>query len=344
MKRIKLALVGCGFISNYHEKVFRDLQDKIEVVAAVDVDIEKAKSTAEMMNAKYAVTDYKEIMDKVDSVLLALPHHLHHPIGMDFLTHGINVLMEKPLAMTEAECLDLIHAADAHNAKLMVAYIMRYHPQCVELKKIIDEKRYGQIYQMSIWTEQYTYAPEGHWMRSAKKLGGGQLFSHGCHYVDLLFWYLGQPIRGAHLGTNLCTPWMEMEGTSNAIFEFEGGKLAYHFGTWGAKGTRHSYAIHAFFEDGMVECCLNEGKMYLHKTKNLEVYSEKSDVEELIFECEPTSHLPIYEIEYFADCVINDVHPMTDGMSALKGQQAIWALYAAEKENRYADLRPYGFD
>lgn len=344
MKKIRLALIGCGFISGYHKQVFGELKDKIEVVAACDVDLEKAKSIAEMLNAPYAVTDYKQILDKVDAALLALPHHLHHPIGIDCLKHGIHVLMEKPLALEESECLDLIKTAEENNVKLMVAYIMRYHPQCVELKKIIDEKRYGELYQMSIWTEQYTYAPEGSWMRSAKKLGGGQLFSHGCHYVDLLFWYMGKPIRGAHLGTNLCTPWMEMEGTSNAIFEFEGGKLAYHFGTWGAKGTRHSYAIHAFFEDGMVECCLNEGKMYLHKSTNLDVYSEKSDVEELIFECEPTSHLPKYEIEYFADCIINDVKPMTDGMSALKGQKAIWAMYKAERENRYADLREFAFE
>lgn len=344
MKKVRMAMVGCGFISEIHKTIFEELKDKVEVIGTCDTDLQKAQNMAAMLKAPMAVTDYKELIGKVDAVLLALPHHLHHPIGKDFLMNGVHVLMEKPLALDEKECEDLIATAEQYNTKLMVAYIMRYHPQIVELKKIIDEKRYGELYQMSIWTEQYTYIPEGSWMRSAKKLGGGQLFSHGCHYVDLLMWYLGKPLRAGHLGTNFCTPWMEMEGTSNLIMEFEGGRLAYHFGTWGAKGTRHSYAIHAFFEDAMVECCLNEGKIFLHKTTDLENYSEKSDVEELIFECEPTSHLPKYEIEHFVDCVLNDTAPLTDGRSALKGQQVIWEIYKAEKENRFADLRGYGFD
>jgi len=344
MKKIRLGLVGCGFISEIHKTAFGELKDKMEIVATCDVDLDKAKSIADMLGCSIAVDDYKQIIDQVDAVLLALPHHLHHPIGMDFLTRGIHVLMEKPLALSVAECEELINAAEESGAKLMVAYIMRYHPQVVKLKEIIDSKVYGDIFQMSIWTEQYTYIPEGSWMRDAKKLGGGQLFSHGCHYVDLLFWYMGKPVRGAHLGSNLCTPWMEMEGTSNAIFEFEGGRLAYHFGTWGAKGTRHSYAIHAFFEDCMIECCLNEGQMFIHRSTDLGNYSEKSDVAELIFECEPTSHLPKYEIEHFADCIINNIQPLTGGREALKGQQAIWEMYKAERENRYADLRPYAFD
>ena len=123
------------------------------------------------------------------------------------------------------------------------------------------------------------------------------------------------------------------------MFEFEGGKLAYHFGTWGTVGTRHSYAIHAFFEKGMVECCLNEGKMYLHKTKNLSSYFEKSDMEELIFTCEPTGHLPWYELNHFADCVLNDTEPLTSGETSLQGLRVIWRMYAAEASHQVADLR-----
>ena len=344
MDKIRMAIVGCGFISDIHKHAFEQLRDKIEVVAAVDADIEKAKKLAEMVGCGIATTDYREIINQTDSALLALPHHLHHPIGMDFLNHGVHVLMEKPLALDEKECRDLIGASERNGAKLMVAYIMRYHPQIQELKRIIDDRRYGECFQLSIWTEQYTFLPEGSWMRNAKKLGGGQLFSHGCHYIDLMFWMMGKPVRGVHLGTNLCTPWMEMEGTSNVILEFEKGRLGYHFGTWGAKGTRHSYAAHAFFEDGMVECALNEGKMYLHKSTNPGNYAEKSDVEELIFTCEPSSHLPKYELEYFADCILNGVKPKPDGEDALKSQLAIWEMYKAEHENRMADLRGFSYE
>lgn len=343
MKKVKLAIVGCGFISDVHEKAFKDLKDKIEVVGCCDIIIERAQKMAEMLGVSRAVEDYRDLFDVADAFLLALPHDLHHPIGMDCMDHGKHVLMEKPLALSEQECMDLIRCAEKNNVKLMVAYIMRYHPMVEKLKEIIDAKTYGELFHMSIWTEQYTYY-EDEWTTSAARLGGGQFFSHGCHYVDLLLWYMGEPLKGAHMGTNLCTPWMEMEGTSNAIFEFEGGRTAYHFGTWGAKGTRHSYAIHAFFADGMVECCLNEGKMYLHKTENLTKYFEKSDQEILIFECAPTSHLPVYELGHFADCILEDKQPLTSGQTTLQGHRVIWRMYEAEKKDVVADLRGLGLN
>ena len=338
MAIVKLGVVGCGFISGIHEKAFADLKGKMEVVGCCDLIVERAQKMAEMVGCDFVCTDYRELFGRVDAVLLALPHEEHYPIGSDFIRQGVHVMMEKPMAVDEQQCLDLIHLAKEYHVKFMVAYIMRYHPMCTFLKEIVDDKRYGELFQMSIWTEQFTKR-EDEERYMAQTLGGGQFFSHGCHYVDLLLWYLGKPVKGTHMGTRRCTPWIEWEGTSNAIFEFEDGKLAYHFGTWGTIGTRHSYAIHAFFERGMVECCLNEGTMYLHKTQNLTNYFEKSDVEELIFECEPTSHLPWYELNHFADCILNDTEPLTSGETTLQGHRVIWRMYAAEAKNQVADLR-----
>jgi len=88
----------------------------------------------------------------------------------------------------------------------------------------------------SIWAEQHTQYPPDHWAMNAATLGGRRLFGHGCHYVDLLLWFLGCPVRGTHMGTHHGMPWMEREGTSNVVLEFEGGALGYHLGP-GAPGT-----------------------------------------------------------------------------------------------------------
>ena len=344
MDKIRLAIVGCGFIADYHTKVFGELKDKIQVTGACDKNLESAQNVAKLLGVEHVTDDYKELFDHADAFLVALPHHLHYPVGMDIIGAGKHCLMEKPLALNEEECLSITHFADEKNVKLMIGYIMRFHPMVVELKRLIDEKVYGNFYQMSIWTEQYTWLPEGHWLAMAKPSGGGQFYTHGCHYVDLMLWMMGRPVKGAHMGTRLCTEWVELEGTSNAIFEFEEGRLGYHFGTWGAKGTRHSYCIHTFFEDGMVECCLNEGEMWIHQTKDLANYSEVSDEPELIFTCEPTSHLPKYELEYFADCVLNDVRPICDGGGAIQGNRVIWRMYEAEKRNIVADLSGLGLE
>ncbi len=342
MSIIRLGVVGCGFISGIHQTAFEKLRGKMEITGCCDLIIERAQAMADAVGCDFVCTDYRDLFDRVDAVLLAVPHEEHYPIGMDCMQHGKHVMMEKPMAVNETECLELIREAEKDHVKFMVAYIMRYHPMCQKLKEIVDDKRYSQLFQMSIWTEQFTDQDGADY--SARALGGGQFFSHGCHYVDLLLWYLGKPEKGAHLGTTLCTPWVEWEGTSDAIFRFEGGKLAYHFGTWGTVGTRHSYAIHAFFQNGMVECCLNEGKMYLHKTEHLSNYFEKSDIEELIFECEPTGHLPFYELDHFANCILTDQEPLTNGITTLAGHRVIWRMYAAEAEDRMADLRGLSLD
>jgi predicted dehydrogenase len=199
---IKLGVVGCGGMESTHQRGFRRLGDRVAVAATADVVLERAQRAAAATGARLAVADYRELLDAVDAVLIVLPHHLHHPVGIDCLRAGKHVLMEKPLAIREAECLDLIHTARDRNCVLMTAYCMRFHPLTEHLKRLVDERTYGDLFQLSIWTEQHTRHAPGDWRHAAATLGGGQLFSHGCHYIDLLLWFLGRPRRGWHLGTN----------------------------------------------------------------------------------------------------------------------------------------------
>lgn len=125
----------------------------------------------------------------MDAVLVALPHDLHYECGLFFANHKKHVLMEKPLCNSEEECLRLIDACHENGVTLMCAYPVRYWPGIVKLKELIDSGDYGKVIMMSVWTEQLTRYPDYHWGHTAR-LGGGQLFSNGCHYIDLLLWFL----------------------------------------------------------------------------------------------------------------------------------------------------------
>ena len=284
--------------------------------------------------------DYRDFVGKVDAVLIALPHYLHYEAGMFYLDHGIHVFMEKPLANTEEECLALIEKSNQSDVVLMVGYPLRYRPGLLKLKELIDQKVYGEVFQLSIWTEQFTYAPEGNWLGDAKKLGGGQLFSHGCHYVDLLLWFLGQPVKGVHFGTNKCTPWMEKEGTSELILEFASGALGYHSGTWGARGTRLGWSFHAHCEKGMLEF-KNEGEkcvLYYHHDMDKHIPGQNAKEQIDILYEEPSGKQLAYEYEHFIDCIVNHKRPITDAESSLEGLRLIWKVYEAEEKKTIADL------
>jgi len=344
MNRIRLGLVGCGGMAKAHANRFISHLDRLAVTACVDIVEERARAVAELLPDQPVVaTDYREILDRVDAVLLVLPHDLHHPFTLECLAAGKHVLVEKPMANSEAECREMIAAAERAQRVLMVAYCMRFHPLVRRLKELLDTQAYGPCFQLSIWTEQLTRYHEGHWALSAKRLGGGQFFSHGCHYVDLMLWMMGRPVSGVHLGSNFCTPWMEKEGTSNVTLTFENGALGYHFGTWGARGSRLKYSFHAHCEGGMLEIRLRDGLLVLHDAaaKHRPGEADNRQHETILLEA-PAAKPTEAEMAHFLDCIQTGARPLTDAVSSLEGLQVIWKLYEAERQHTLADLRGLG--
>jgi predicted dehydrogenase len=342
---IRLGVIGCGGMASTHSSGYQELSDRMVITATCDIIEERAREAAELTGASLFVTDYRELLDAVDAVLVVLPHDLHFEVGMTCLKAGKHVLMEKPMCNTEEECIELIRTADEAGKVLMTAYPVRFFPAVRKMKELIDSKAYGDCFQMSIWTEQFTKYPEGHWATSAKRLGGGQFFSHGCHYVDLLLWFLGKPVRGIHLGTNFGTPWMEEEGTSNVTIEFESGALGYHFGTWGARGTRLGWSIHAHCTEGMLEIHLGEQKLYLHThIKEERAILDTESRTTVLLDMNMSSKFTHFEIGHFLDCIRDGSRPMTDGPASLQGLRVVWALYEAELNSTFADLRGLGLD
>lgn len=338
MSKTRLALIGCGGMTARHSRQFDSLTDRLDVTAAVDIVPDKARSAADLFESAEPAGDYHDILDKCDAVLIALPHDLHHQVGIDCLKAGKHVLMEKPLAITEQQCLDLIDTARQVQRTLMIAYCMRFHPHVVRIKEMIEQETFGQVFQVSIWTEQHTQQQDGRWMHKEATLGGGQLFSHGCHYIDLLLWYLGRPVQGVHIGTNYGTPWMEKEGTSNVVLHFESGALGYHFGTWGAKGTRLKYAIHAHCTNGMIEADLFSGRLWFHQGDKAELLDDISG--DIVGDPKQID----IQMHHFLDCIQTGHSPLTNGPDSVQGLRVIWRLYEAESHHTLADLRGLGLD
>lgn len=338
MDKIRLGIIGCGKMMKAHVQSLTEV-DCVEVTAFADVILENAQYLAEGIENAYVTTDYKTLIDYVDAVLVALPCDLHYECGMFFARNKKHILMEKPLCNSEEECERLIVACDEEGVTLMCAYPVRHWPGIVKLKELVDSGEYGEIIQMSIWTEQLTIHPETHWA-STSRLGGGQFFGHGCHYVDILLWFLGNPVKGSHFGTKNGTPWCFHEGTSAAIFQFENGALGYHGATWGARGTRLGWDCQIMMEKGMLEYDRGEAtiKLYDQNHEHVITMAEAQQYKILWQDTTAVGKMTQFEIRHFVDCIINKKTPITDGRTALKSLQVIWKMYDAEKHNTVADL------
>ncbi len=345
MKTIRLGLIGCGNMMEAHASNINKVEG-IEITAVCDIIRERAEKVAEALgNHPQIVTDFYTMGDDIDAILVALPHDLHYECGMFFARKKKHILMEKPLCNTEEECLHLIEACEEEGVTLMCAYPVPFWNDIVRLKELVDSGEFGRIIQMSIWTEQLTKGPsEWHWGNTAR-LGGGQFFSHGCHYVDLLLRFLGEPVEGSHFGTRVGTPWLLREGTSMAIFKFENGALGFHGATWGAHGTKMGYDFQIMTEKGLLDYDKKLGEIRFYSKDAVHVPGEVGgDGKYVVLHRhegarDKETHR---EITHFIDCVNTGKRPITDGRAALQSLRIIWRMYDAERTGAVADLRGLG--
>ena len=339
MKKIRMGLIGCGNMMSAHAKAVNSCTKELEITAVCDIIPERAETVAAVLGNPSVHTDYRKMADEVDAVLIALPHDLHYECGMFFARRKKHIMMEKPLCNSEEECLRLIEACEQEGVTLMCAYPVRYWPGIVKLKELVDSGEYGKVFMMSVWTEQLTKYPWDHWGLTAR-LGGGQLFSHGCHYIDLLMWFLGQPVSGTHTGTNLGTDWMLREGTSAVTMKFASGAVAYHGATWGARGTRLGYDFQIHTEKGLLDYDHSAGLITFYSNEAVHNPGAPSrSTQEILWDKGTGQKLSQNEINHFVDCVLSGKKPLTDGRSALESLRVIWKLYDAEKHGAAADLR-----
>jgi predicted dehydrogenase len=131
MTKIKCAVVGAGYLGKFHAQKYATLPD-CDLVAVVDVDINKAEVIAAQYGAK-AYTDYREITALVDAASIVVPTTLHHTVAMDFLLAGVHLLVEKPVTVTIDEADELIALAKSQGVVLQVGHLERFNPAVLAL-------------------------------------------------------------------------------------------------------------------------------------------------------------------------------------------------------------------
>jgi predicted dehydrogenase len=302
-----------------HVNAYHHHSELCELRYVVDLDEKLARKTAEEFGCGYT-TDWRQILDEVDAISFATPHHLHYPMGMEAIAAGKHVLMEKPLANTEEECLKLIQAAEEKGVTLMLAYLNRFRPVVLRLKEAIANKEYGEPINANYWVEAYLPPNPGSWFSRKETLGGGALFSHGCHHIDVLQFVLGSPAEVTGLGTRQGTEWMEGEGTHHELMKFESGAVAHLLVSWGLK----------YRETPLARLHLHATKgCFVMTTEKLEVITEEGRIT-LYEPAEPANpkHAAFREIEHFLTCVRDGARPAVDGYEGLKSLRIIRAIEA----------------
>ncbi len=136
-KKITCAVIGTGYLGKFHAEKYAALEN-CDLVAVVDTDADAAARVAEK-NGSRPLTDYRELLGKVDAVSIVVPTSYHYQVAKDFLMAGSNVLVEKPITVTVEEADELIALAKAKNLRLMVGHLERFNAAILGLD-LVREK------------------------------------------------------------------------------------------------------------------------------------------------------------------------------------------------------------
>jgi UDP-N-acetyl-2-amino-2-deoxyglucuronate dehydrogenase len=273
----KFGIVGCGRIGQRHAEHIAN----VGILSGVcDTDREKAKTLAEKYGVPWFTSEEKMLADRpdLDVISVCTPNGLHAEHSILALKAGKHVLCEKPMALTVKDCSDMIHAAERANKRLFIVKQNRFNPPVIAVKDLIDGGKLGTIHSVQLncfWNRNADYYKNS-W-KGTKDLDGGTLYTQFSHFIDLLYWFLGdvESVK-AFTGNFDHQGMIEFEDTGVVILKFLSGAIGGINYTVNAYKKNMEGSLTLFAEKGTVKI----GGQYLNE---LEYQS---------LEGEPISDLP----------------------------------------------------
>jgi predicted dehydrogenase len=131
MSRLRVGVVGVGHLGKEHARILATLPD-VELVGVADPNVAQVQAVAERCGTR-AFPDHHALLSLVDAAVIAAPTSLHSALAIDFLTRGLPLLVEKPMAQTVRHAEEMIDLAERHNTLLQVGHIERFNPAFEEL-------------------------------------------------------------------------------------------------------------------------------------------------------------------------------------------------------------------
>lgn len=153
-KRIAAAVIGVGYLGKFHAEKYA-ASEKADLVAVVDNNPARAGEVAAAVGTA-AVSDYHEVFGRVQCVSIAVPTRLHHQVARECLNAGIDVLVEKPLAVDIDEARDLVALAQSNKCILQVGHLERFNPAIRRLEGVIKEPKFVECHRLAPFVERGT--------------------------------------------------------------------------------------------------------------------------------------------------------------------------------------------
>lgn len=330
MSKLKFAILGCGRISAKHVEALINNKDEAELVAVYDIveelAIERKKqyeSVIKDVNVK-VYTDYNEFLndDKIDVVTIATISGYHAQQAIDCLNHNKHVLIEKPMALTLEDADKIIKLGKEKNKKICVSHQNRFIPAVQNLKRAIDEGRFGKLIHgtaRTLWNRNDEYYKQASW-RGTKALDGGTLMNQCIHNIDLLLWMMGGEVERLYSETDTFIRNIETEDFGAILMRLKNGAVGIVEGSVCVYPKNLEESLSIFGEKGTVVLSGNKIRTW--------IFEDERDYDNFDFDETNLGHTPLYKD--LIDAINNDREPLVNGEEGKRAIEIILKAYEGE--------------
>jgi predicted dehydrogenase len=336
-KKIRYAVVGLGYISQVAVLPgFAHAEENSELVALVSGDADKLKSLAKKYKVprRYTYEQFGDCLQSgdVDAVYIALPNSMHRHYAETAARAGVHVLCEKPMAMTEHECEEMIEAAKHGNVKLMIAYRLHFERGNLSAIETIREDKIGdpRIFN-SVFCQQVTPANT----RLQSELGGGPIYDVGVYCINAARYLFGaEPYEAFAFSARARDVqddrFREVPEMTAGILRFPHERLAQFVCSFGASdrseyevvGTKGVLRMNPAYEMvGDLRCEITvDGKTQKSTYKKRDQFGP--------------------ELAYFSQCILENREPEPNGLEGLADVRIINALLESANHGKPVEIKP----
>lgn len=339
-RKIRIAVLGCGRISNNHFASIEALAEDFELVAVCETANDRLEETVD----KHAVNGYSSLSEmleteQLDVVSICTPSGLHPIQAKEIAKHNVHVISEKPMSTKWTDGVEMVKACDENNVRLFIVKQNRMNATLQALKKAVTENRFGRIYMVNInvfWTRPQEYYDSAKW-RGTWEMDGGAFMNQASHYVDLIDWLIG-PVEKVQAMMKTLSRNIEVEDTGVMNIAWRNGALGSMNVTMLTYPKNFEGSITILGENGSVRV----GGVAVNEIQHWE-FSDERPEDMLITDAnyQPTSVYGFGHPEYYKNVVEalrGEAEPLTDGREGLKSLEVLIAAYLSARDGHSCSL------
>ena len=341
--KVRVGLVGSGFISSVHAEALKRCADA-ELLAVASPSPGKAEAFARKHAIPHHFADYRRLLEvqEIDLVVIGAPNDLHCQMTVAAASAGKHIVLEKPMCLNLADADRMLAACRQAKVKLMYAEELCFAPKYVRLKQLLDSGALGQP--VLIKQSEKHDGPHAQHFWDVERSGGGVTMDMGCHAIAFFRWMLGRPpITSvyAQMGTHVHTGKTRGDVNAILILEFANGAMGVAEESWtklggmddraevhGSKGVAYADLLHG----NAIETYSAAGYDYAVEKAGSTVGWSFTIYEE------SWNYGFVQEMAHFVDCVKHDKEPLVTGEDARVVMEVLFAAYESAGTGRKVNL------